>query len=115
MENPEEEFEIIISRPAEISFYEILEYFYEHYSLERAERISNELRDFVKKLKYFPERGNIEKRLLNRSKEYKFILFKRSARADIKIIYNIHKENSKVFIIDFFPTESDEYTISKMG
>ncbi len=46
MENTEEsQYEVIITDPAEIAFYEILEYFYDHYDIDRADEIADELRD----------------------------------------------------------------------
>lgn len=71
----ENEFEVIITKPAEINFYSILEYFYEHYSFERAEEISDELRDKVKELHLFPEKGSVEPNLKGIKNEYRFIFF----------------------------------------
>ncbi|MEM0941019.1 MAG: hypothetical protein AAF600_11330 [Bacteroidota bacterium] len=64
MENTEEiQYDVIITDPAEIAFYEILEYLYEHYEIDRAEEIADELRDTAKSLHYQPERGTPEPNL----------------------------------------------------
>jgi hypothetical protein len=47
LENPQEKFTVIISKPVEIYFYQILEYLFGHYSFDRAESIANQLRDSV--------------------------------------------------------------------
>ncbi len=94
MEGREEgKYEVIITDPAEISFYEVLEYLYDNYPLDRAEQIANELRDTANKLHYQPERGTPESRLAHRFKDYRFVLYKRTSRTDIKVIYYI--ENAK--------------------
>lgn len=114
MEDPQEsKYEVIITDTAEISFYEILEYLYDHYPLDRAEEIANEIRDKTKTLTYQAERGAIETRLKNRKEGYGFILYNRSKRADVKIIYYIMEQEGKVYVIDFFPTEKNDVEISK--
>ena len=45
MEEPKEsQYEVIITDPAEITFYELIDYLYDHYSLDKAEKIANEIR-----------------------------------------------------------------------
>jgi mRNA-degrading endonuclease RelE of RelBE toxin-antitoxin system len=109
----ESEFEVIITKPAEINFYSVLEYFYEHYSFERAEEISDELRDKVKELHFSPEKGSIELSLKERNNKYRFILFRRTKIKDIKIIYFVDISSKKVFVTDFFPCEMDYQKIPK--
>jgi len=109
----ESKYEVIITDPAEISFYEVLEYLYDNYPLDRAEQIANELRDTAKELNYQPERGTLESRLSHRSKDYRYILYKRTSRTNIKVIYYIEKATDIVYITDFFPTEMDNQRISK--
>ena len=88
MEEPEKsKYEVIITDPAEISFYEILEYLYDHYPLDRAEEIANEIRDQAKTLQHHSERGIPEPRLKHRKANYRFILYNRTNKADIKIIW----------------------------
>jgi len=114
LENLEEtKYEVIITNPAEISFYEVLEYLYDNYPLDKAEQISNELRDTTRELHYQPERGTIESRFSHRSKDYHYILYKRTSRSDIKDIYYIKKATAIVDVTDFSPTEMDVQRISK--
>ncbi len=109
----ESKYVVIVTAPAEESFYEILEYLYEHYPIERAEQIAGEIRDTAGKLRYQAERGAIEKRLVHRKKDYRFILYKRTSRSEIKIIYYLEEQTNTVYITDFFPTEKDDKKISK--
>ncbi len=112
MEEPQKsKYQVIITHSAEINFYEILEYLYDHYSLDRAEEIANELRDKIKTLKYQAERGSHEPRLSHRKEGYRFILHERTKRADIKIIYYIKER--EVYVTDFFPTEMSDKEILK--
>ena len=112
MESTEEsKYEVVITAPAEISFYEILEYLYDNYPLDRVEQIADELRDTAKKLHLQPERGTLESRLSHRSKKYRYLLYKRTPRTDIKVIYYIEKTTEVVYIMDFFPTEMDDQRI----
>ena len=108
MENKEEsQYEVIITDPAEIAFYEILEYLYGNYEIDRAEEIANALRDAAKSLHYQPERGTIESNLKNEKEDYRFILYKRTSRSEIKLIYYIDESSKRVYVTDFFPTEKD--------
>lgn len=112
MESAEESrYEVIITAPAEIRFYEVLEYLYDNYPLDRAEQIANELRDTARELHYQPERGTLEPRLSHRAKDIRYVLYKHTSRTDIKVIYYIEK--TTVYITDFFPTEMDDQRISK--
>ena len=114
METPQEKkYLVVITVPAENSFYEILEYLYEYYSIDRAEQIASEIRDTAGSLRYQAERGAIESRLSHRKNTYRFILYKRTSRSEIKIIYYIDKQTDTVYITDFFPTEKDDQKISK--
>lgn len=108
----ESKYEVIITDPAEIGFYEILDYLYDNYELSRAEEIANEIRDTAKSLAYLAKRGAPEPRLLNRKKEYRFVLYERTSRAEVKVIYFIEEESGVVFITDFFPNEMDSAEIS---
>lgn len=108
----ESKYEVIITEPAEIAFYEILEYLYNNHTIDRAEELANDLRDTAKSLNHQPKRGFIENRLKNRSEEYRFILFKRVPRAEIKILYFLDVLKKVVYVTDFFPTEMDDKKIS---
>jgi len=109
----ESKYKVIITDPAEVSFYEILEYLYDNYPLDRAEQIANELRDTAKKLYYQSDRGTPEGKLSHRPQGYRYILYKRTSRASIKVIYYIDQSSSTVYVTDFFPTEKDDTEISK--
>jgi plasmid stabilization system protein ParE len=109
----ENKYEVIITDQAEITFYQIVECLYDHYSLDRAEEIANQIRDKAGTLVYQGAIGNLEPQLKHRKEDYRFILYKRSQRADIKIIYFINEKERKVYVIDFFPTEMDNTKILK--
>lgn len=114
MENSEAvKYKVIITASAESSFYEILDYLYDNYPIEKAEQIANELRDTVSKLHYQPERGTPESMLTHRSQGYRYILYKRTSRTDIKVIFYIDKPSFTVFVTDFFPTEKDSRKLTK--
>ena len=113
MESQEEsKYQVIITDPAEISFYEILEFLFDHYTLDRAEELANTLRDTISSLNYQPKRGALEHRLIGRINEYRFILFKRIPRAEIIILYYIDESKKVVNVTDYFPTEMDDNKIS---
>jgi hypothetical protein len=69
LENPEEKkYAVIITEPADIAFYEVLDYLYGNYPIERTEEIAEGLRDTVRTLESKPEREALESRLLHRQK-----------------------------------------------
>jgi plasmid stabilization system protein ParE len=108
LETEKVRYQIVVTKPAEIHFYEILEYLYAHYSPDRASEVADSLREKVSVLSLEPERGTIEPRLLGRKYQYRFILFRRQRMKDIKIVYFIDEERKTVFVTDFFPTEMDD-------
>jgi mRNA-degrading endonuclease RelE of RelBE toxin-antitoxin system len=105
------EYKVVISKSAEKYFYEILEYFYSKYPLNRAEELANKLYNTSFSLNSHPNRGALEARLKSRKLNYRCILFNRTSRADIKIIYFVKEEIKTVFITDYFPTEMDDKQI----
>jgi plasmid stabilization system protein ParE len=109
-ETPEYQVEFTLSSKSH--FYEVLEYLYEHYPLERAEQLADELEGMAQSLNHHPYRGAKEKWLLGLQHEYRFLLFDRTKRAEIKIIYYIQESEGKVYVTDFFPTEKD---VNKMA
>lgn len=113
MEGEKKEYRVIITQSAYNSFFEILDYLHEHYSSSRAEQISDEIHAKVNSLKFHPERGALEPRLRHRLLNHRFILYQRSSRADIKIIYFLKETTDVVYITDFFPTEKDDQKISE--
>ena len=112
MEEEKERHRVIVTNPAEVGFYEIVEYLYENYPIEKAEKIADEIRNTAMELHYQPERGTPEPNLLHRKRGYRYILYKRTSRAEIKIIYYIEKKSRTVYITDFFPTEKDSMILS---
>jgi plasmid stabilization system protein ParE len=104
-------YKVIITQLAEVSFYQLLDYFFEHYSLERAEELADELHAKVKDLHYSPQRGSLEPGLLHLNRNHRFILYQRTSRAEIKIIYYIDQDQKTVYVTDFFPTEKDNRRI----
>ena len=74
---------------------------------EKSQRIADQFRDSVKFLETLPHRNPQEKALENANYTYRFLLFKRTNRSDIKIIYRIDEDKHRVYVTDFFPTEKD--------
>jgi mRNA-degrading endonuclease RelE of RelBE toxin-antitoxin system len=107
------EYEVVVTQPAEFKFYELLEYLFDVYPFERAEQIANELRNTTKTLQFLPHRGVEEPFLTHLKRKFRFILFSRTDRAEIKIIYFIDEERKTVFVTDFFPTEKDRSRLVK--
>ncbi len=100
-------YEVVITSSAEIHFYELVEYLYEHMSLDRAEEVARELSEMVMSLDLLYHRGSQERKLGRRKKSYRYILFKRTPRASVKIIYCVDQKSKTVYVTDFFPTEKD--------
>lgn len=103
----EGKYKAVITKSAEIYFYEVVEYLYEHMSLERAEEVTTDIQEMALSLDRLHDRGTIEKKLAQRKKSYRYILFKRTPRAQIKIVYYVDQATKTVYITDFFPTEKD--------
>jgi len=51
--------------------------------------------------------------LAKRKYEYRFLLFKRTDRAEIKIIYFVDKQNNRVIVTDYVGTEEFPNKIEK--
>jgi plasmid stabilization system protein ParE len=107
VEKAQKEYEVIITRTAEIYFYELAEYLYEHMSLERAEQTATSLHTMALSLNRLYNRGSVEKTLFGKGKRYRYLLFKRTSRADIKIIYYEEESAEKVYVTDFVPVEKN--------
>ena len=101
-------YRVIITASAEISFYEFSSYLYDHYSIEKAEKLSTALKNMAGELINYPHRGSIEPQLTGRKNVYRYILFKRTSRATVKIIYYVEEVEKSVYITDFFPTEMND-------
>jgi plasmid stabilization system protein ParE len=85
LEGPQErKYQVIITEPAQIHFYEILEYLYDNYPLEKAEHLAESLRDKTKSLQKLPHRGSTEERLKKRGNDYRFILLREYQEPKLK-------------------------------
>ena len=100
-------YQVIVTRKAEIYFYELAEFMYKNMTIEKAEGIVTELQHTVLSLSKLFNRGAIEKNLIGEGKEFRFVVVKRTPRADIKVIYFVNALTKSVFVTDFFPTEKD--------
>ena len=105
-------YEVVITSAAEIHFYELVEYLYEHLSLERAEEITRGLNEMVLSLALLYHRGSVEKKLSRRKKSYRYLLYKRTSRTSVKILYYVDEKSKTVYVTDFFPTEKDPKKIA---
>ncbi len=105
-------YKVVITSAAEVHFYELVEYLYEYMSLERAEEVARGLNEMVLSLVRLYHRGSVEEKLARRKKSYRYILYKRTSRANVKIIYFVDEKNKTVYITDFFPTEKDTKKIA---
>ena len=113
MEEENPVFEVIITKTAEIHFYEIVEYLYEYFSAEKAEAIAIALQEKALSLARYYYRGQTESQLAQRPHTYRYILFERTKRSQVKIIYYVDETAQRVYITDFFPTERDDRLISE--
>ncbi len=104
-------YQVEYTASADDHFYHVVAFFYQHHSLEKAEQMIDELEQLAQSLEYLPHRGAVEKWLEERSYEYRFLLFKRTSRSDVKVIYFVDDESGIVFVTDFFPTEKDVYEL----
>lgn len=105
-------YEVVITSSAEVHFYELVEYLYEYMSLDRAEEVARELNEMALSLDLPYHRGSEEKKLGRRKKTYRYILFKRTSRSSVKIIYYADEKNKTVYVTDFFPTDKDPKKIA---
>ncbi len=109
----EQDYLIVITSSAERAYFEVLGYVYEHHSETRAGKIALELLEFPKILQKFPNLGTKELHLQNRIENYKYIVYKRTPRATVKIIYFINEETKTIYLTDFFPCEMFEQKIKR--
>ena len=102
------QYTVELTPTSKIFFYEVVEYIYQHHPADRAEEIARELKQTAKSLNHNPNRGTAERRLKRRPQNYQFVLYHRTKRSDIKIIYYVDETNKMVYVTDFFPTEKDD-------
>ena len=112
-EEEKSRYEVVITSTAEIHFYELVEYLYEHMAPTRAEEVATLLSEAAFSLDHLYHRGNREENLVGRKNDYRYILFNRTARATVKIIYYADEQTKTVFVTDFFPTEKDPKKLGK--
>lgn len=108
-----ERFEVVITPSAEIHYYNLHTYLYENMSVNRAEEVANEILAAAFSLDHLHHRGAKEPLLKNRKRQFRFILYKRTERAAVKIIYHVDEKSKTVFVTDFFPTEMNPKKISR--
>ena len=101
----EEQYQIVITSWAEQAYFEVLNYVFDHYTFERANQIALDLLECPQVLKANPLLGRIEPNLVDRTENYRFIIFKRTTKTTVKIIYYVDEFNQKIYLTDFFPCE----------
>jgi hypothetical protein len=106
-----QDYEIVITATAERAYFEALEYIFEHHSTLRANKIALELLEEPNLLKKFHQIGTIEQQLRHQPREYRFILFERTKKSKVKIIYYVEDDIQTIYITDFFPCELFEQRI----
>lgn len=99
------EYQVIVTNPAKFRFQdEILDYIERNFSWKRAEEVEAEILSLVKSLAINPQRGALEKSVLNKKYTFRFVLYQATRYFEIKVLYHIVEDNKLVFITDFFPT-----------
>jgi hypothetical protein len=106
-------YQIIITAFAERAYFEVLNYVFDYHSFEKANKITLELLEYPQALKDFPLLGKIEPNLIGASKEYRFLLFERTKKTTVKIIYFVDDVDKKIYLTDFFPCEMSDKKIKK--
>ncbi len=76
-------------------------------SLDRAEEVTKGLNEMALSLDLLYHRGSLEKKLGRGKKSYRYLLYKRTSRASVKIFYYVDEKSKTVYVTDFFPTEKD--------
>ncbi len=104
-------YEVRIVPLGEQFYKEALEYIYRLQGPGKAENMARELLEMVMSLERHPNRGSKEKRLSNLREDFRFLLCKRTPRAEVKVIYYIDEKRRTVYVTDFFPTEMDDSKI----
>lgn len=101
----EKAFSLKITDNAKAAYFELLDYLFQYYSLSRANELAEALLNAPLVLLEQPYLGSREPSLLHRTIDYRFLLFQRSNRATVKIVYYIDDSHKIIYITDFFPTE----------
>lgn len=109
----EQSFQIVITATGERSYFEILNYVLEYYSLDRANTIALELLEHPEILKQQPYLGKTERLLVNRRENVRFLVYKRTKQITVKIIYYVDTFSHTIYITDFFPSEMSPEKVTK--
>lgn len=113
MDKGEKTYSIVITDTAKLAYFELLNYFYEHYSLNRAAELAQAVLDAPLVLIDQPLLGKLEPALEGRKHSYRYLLFRRSNKATIKIIYFTDQSKRIIYVTDFFPTERHPDKLTK--
>jgi plasmid stabilization system protein ParE len=113
MDNSTKEFKVVITKSAEIAFYDILNYALKNHTTKRALKIAEELLDLPSSLSSFPYIGKLENDLINVSKQYRFILYNRTPTEKIKLIYFVNEIEQTVYVVDYFPCKMNPLKMEK--
>ena len=109
----EKVYKVVTTQPAKNRYQEtVLPYIFENFSFERAIEIDDNILIFAETLEKKPNRGTVEKYLIEAKEEFKFILYKETKYFEIKIIYFIKEDEGTIYITDFFPTRMNPLRIS---
>lgn len=109
----EKQYQIVITSTAERAYFEVLNYVFDHHSFDRANEIALELVDFPQILKENPLLGKTEPNLMHRNEDYRFLVYKRTTKMKVKIIYYPDHDNNKIYLTDFFPCEMNLKRINR--
>ena len=108
----QDQYEVVFTPTAQRHFFHVINFFYQRHDATRAEQLSDELHAQALSLAVMPYRGAMEPLLAKRKYEYRFLLFKRTDQAEIKIIYFVDKQK-RVIVTDFIGTEEFPTKIEK--
>ena len=108
-----EAYPLIITSSGERAYFEVLDYVYAHYSIERGNEITLALLEYPNVLKSQPYMGQLESHLSQRSEGYRFLVYKRTLQATVKIIYYVDEATRCIYITDFFATEMSDQRIKQ--
>lgn len=105
MVEKQKQYKVVVSSNAKKTLMDLSGYLDKYYTAKRSEEIINQLIELSKELYYFPYRGKLEELLDHRKEAHRFLLYKRTTTATIKIIYWVDEAAKIVIITSFFPTE----------
>ena len=111
MVEEEKEYKVKITQRGKKAYFDVLDYVFEYYSEDRAYEIAEELLDYPNTLKTLPNRGKLELALSSRKEDYRYILYKRTQQATVKVVYYVDDITYRVYVTDFFPTEMNQSKI----